>query len=65
MYTPPFHRRWPGPGIGRYWKRRLSKARRRYARALCRYEAGRALHLPRMQTGIESIVNWKSGRRLI
>jgi hypothetical protein len=41
------------PHIGRWYKRRLSKARRRYVRDLLRF--GRA----KEPTGIESEVNWK------
>jgi len=41
-------------GIGRYWKRILSKARRRYAKAELRGERGKE------PVGLESTVNWKS-----
>lgn len=57
---PHYHLCWPGPGIGRFWKRQLSKSRRRYARALCRYEAGHTTRMPRISWGIESIVNYKT-----
>jgi hypothetical protein len=40
-------------GIGRFWKRRLSKARRRYIRDLLRLGRGKE------PAGLESVVNWK------
>jgi hypothetical protein len=46
--------KWPGPGTGRWWKRKLSKARRRYAKMTLqgiRYKE---------PNGIESEVNWKT-----
>lgn len=56
---PRYYLCWSSAGIGRFWKRQLSKSRRRYARALCRYETGRMLHPPRGRRGIESLVNCK------
>ena len=32
---PHYYLRWPGVGIGRYWKRKLSKARRKRAKLEC------------------------------
>lgn len=45
---------WLSAGRGRYWKRMLSKARRRYAKYIIR--TGRHNREP---TWIESIVNYK------
>ena len=48
--------RWPKKGLGRYWKRRLSKARRKYAKAVLTqttpHERGLA--------DLESTVSWRS-----
>jgi hypothetical protein len=33
--------RWSGEGIGRFWKRQLAKARRRYIKAVLRGEKGK------------------------
>jgi hypothetical protein len=49
-----FSERWASPGEGRFWKRRLSKARRRYVRALLKCGRGKE------PVGIESTVNWKN-----
>lgn len=46
---------WPGKKQGRYWKRRLSKARRKYYKALLRGD----LH-PKEPTYYESICNYKT-----
>lgn len=46
--------RWPAPHYGRWWKRKLSKARRRYAKMTLR---GIRYKEP---TGIESEVNWRT-----
>lgn len=40
-------------GIGRYYKRRLSKARRRYAKDLIKFGRGKE------PTGLESEINWR------
>lgn len=40
-------------GMGRFWKRQLSKARRRYAKNLLKYGRGKE------PVGLESEVNWK------
>ena len=45
--------RWLGEGIGKYWKRRLAKARRRYIKAILRGDKGKC------PLGLESEVNWK------
>lgn len=45
---------WPGVGTGRYWKRKLSKARRKYHKMVIRYGRGRE------PTWLESEVNWKT-----
>lgn len=42
------------PGLGRWWKRQLSKARRRYVKQVVNLGRG---HEP---TGYESEVNWKA-----
>lgn len=47
------------PGLGRYWKRLLSKGRRRFAKRLCR-EGERAYGHMRGLPGIEREVNWKT-----
>lgn len=46
---------WPGIGQGRYWKRRLSKARRHAWKNEVFYE-----HRSRNLAGIERMVNWKT-----
>lgn len=49
-----FTRMWPNsPGFGRWMKRRLSKARRRYIKSVLRTGRGKE------PTRIESEVNWK------
>lgn len=50
-----WHKTWPRVGIGRYWKRCLSKARRRYAKE----ELRGATH-PRTPTHYESEVNYRT-----
>lgn len=45
---------WPGEHTGRYWKRLLSKARRKYAKMLLRFGRGKDT------TDKESIVNYKT-----
>jgi len=44
---------WYGRGQGRYWKRQLSKARRRYAKMLIWFGRGKE------PTHYESECNWK------
>lgn len=46
--------RWPGPGVGRYWKRKLSKARRKHAKEQLNGRRGKE------PTAIESEVNWRT-----
>jgi len=45
---------WPAPHIGKWWKRRLHKARRQWYKARLRGQRGKE------PTGLESEVNWKS-----
>lgn len=51
---PDYCLRWPGVGNGRYWKRQLSKARRRYARMLLRG------FKPKPAKRVESECNYKT-----
>ena len=44
---------WPGRGEGRYMKRRLSKARRKYAKQMIKHGRGKE------PVTLESEVNWK------
>lgn len=54
QYNPGFAERWPNKkGIGRFVKRQLSKARRRYARQLLQSGRGNP------PTKWESEANWK------
>lgn len=53
-YEPKWTCRWPGVGVGRYWKRQLAKARRRYIKALLRGDRGKE------PTHLESEVNWRT-----
>ena len=54
-HKPTFSEMWPSVGTGRYWKRRLSKARRRA------WKQGRDLWSPyRGQLGVEGEVNWRT-----
>jgi len=54
-HVPSFSEVWPGVGTGRYWKRRLSKARRRA------WKQGRVVGNPyRGQLGVEGEVNWRT-----
>jgi hypothetical protein len=50
--------RWSGAGMGRFWKRQLSKSRRRNAQSKIRYELGIDSRL-REQIGYERECNWK------
>ena len=52
-----FYRCWPGKGIGRYWKRRLNKMRRKFAKACI---AGRGRGHERGLADLESTVNWRT-----
>lgn len=45
---------WPGPHTGKWWKRRLHKARRQWYKARLRGQRGKE------PVGLESEVNWKS-----
>jgi len=49
----PWMNTWSGSGIGRWHKRRLSKARRRYAKQLIRFGRGKS------PANVEGDVNWK------
>ena len=48
------HTRWPKRRVGRYWKRQLSKARRRFAKQVLRHGRGKE------PTRYESECNWKT-----
>jgi len=51
---PHWQCRWPNPHIGRYWKRQLSKARRRFAKQMLLWGRGKEpLHYERE-------CNWKT-----
>ena len=50
---------WMYPHVGRYWKRKLSKARRKAAKRLCRYGEDNLRKVERGLDGIEGEVNWK------
>ena len=49
----PWKQAWYGRGMGRWYKRRLSKARRRYARQLIRFGRGKS------PANVETECNWK------
>ena len=49
-----FSQRWPNPHIGRYWKRQLNKARRKYIKLELRGIRGRE------PVYLESMVNYKT-----
>ena len=51
---------WPRPHVGQFWKRKLSKARRKAAKRLCRYGEDDLAKVERGLPGIESNVNWKN-----
>jgi hypothetical protein len=55
-----FSEMWGSAHEGRYWKRKLSKARRRAAKRLCRYGEDDLAKVERGLPGIESNVNWKN-----
>ncbi len=48
------HLCWPGRGIGKHWKRRLHKARRKFAKDTLHGRRGKE------PVGLESEVNWKT-----
>ena len=50
---------WPSAHEGRYWKRKLSKARRKAAKRLCRYGEDDLAKVERGLAQIEREVNWK------
>lgn len=50
---------WPGAHIGRFTKRRLSKARRRFARSLCRFGDRAYRHVGNL-AGAETEANFKT-----
>jgi len=55
-----FSEMWSSEHEGRYWKRRLSKTRRRAAKRLCKFGED---DLRRVERGLESIereCNWKN-----
>jgi len=52
-HDPPWLVRWGHAGTGRWWKRQLSKARRRIGRLVCRGQE------PRRAPRYESECNWK------
>ena len=51
---------WMRPHVGRFWKRKLSKARRRAARRLCKYGEDDLAKVERGLSGIEQTCNWKN-----
>jgi len=51
---------WMRSGNGRFWKRKLSKARRRVAKRLCRYGEDDLRKVERGLPGIEQTCNWKN-----
>ena len=54
-----FSEMWSGVGEGRFWKRKLSKARRRAAKRLCKIGEDDLRKVERGLPGIEREVNWK------
>ena len=51
---------WMRPHVGRFWKRQLSKARRKAAKLLCRYGEDDLAKVERGLSGIEQTCNWKN-----
>jgi hypothetical protein len=51
---------WMRSGNGRFWKRKLSKARRRAAKRLCRYGEDDLSKVERGLPQIERICHWKN-----
>jgi hypothetical protein len=54
-----FSQLWPSAHTGRYWKRQLSKARRRFGKQLCRDGDVAYSHMRGLKF-YERIVNWKT-----
>ena len=54
-----FSQLWPAEHVGRYWKRQLSKARRRFAKQLCR-DGERAYRHARGLAYYETQANYKT-----
>jgi len=52
-YSHWFHC-WAGPGIGKFWKRRLNKARRKYIKNLIWFGRGKE------PVSKESKINWRN-----
>lgn len=52
-YKPSFSETWNSRGEGRYWKRQLSKARRRFSKMLIYFGKGKS------PSHYESEVNWR------
>ena len=55
-----FSEMWGSEHEGRFWKRKLSKARRRAARRLCKYGEDDLRKVERGLEGIERMCNWKN-----
>jgi len=55
-----FSEMWSSEHEGRFWKRKLSKARRRAGKRLCRYGEDDLRKVERGLVGIEGTVNWKN-----
>lgn len=53
-WAPSFTCVWPGEGVGRFWKKKLSKARRAQAKLELRGIKAKPT------TGIEREVNWRT-----
>lgn len=51
--------RWNSP-YAKWWKRRLSKSRRRFSKELCNYMIEKRDRYPKIDTRIESLCNWKN-----
>jgi hypothetical protein len=49
-----FSERWPNVGVGRYWKRRLSKGRRKYSKMILQHGRGKE------PTYLESMVHMRT-----
>ncbi len=54
-----FSEMWSKAHEGRFWKRQLSKARRKAAKRLCRYGEDDLAKVERGLAGIEGECNWK------
>lgn len=55
-----FSEMWGSEHEGRFWKRKLSKARRRVGKRLCRYGEDDLRRIERGLEAIERICNWKN-----